>query len=151
MIKIIAIGNRFLRDDGIGIAVVERLGYWLKNMKIEVIICETDFFSAFHQLKNEDFVVIIDAAYTNTEPGSIHISKLNTAIKAMEESGSQHELSIFDFIKLYSINLRGYLISIEVAEIGIGYELSKCLENKIDYICTEVKNSITKCIYESEN
>ena len=60
MIKVIAIGNRIMIDDGIAIAVLENVRNKLESMGIEIIIGETDFQFCFHQLKEHDFVIILD-------------------------------------------------------------------------------------------
>ena len=148
MIKAIGIGNRLMMDDGIAIAVLENLKNNLESMGIEVIIGESDFQFCFHQLKEDDFVIILDAAYSGTVVGNIHTYKLQEAIASYGETNSQHDMSVFDLMRLYSKPLKGYLIGIEIAEAEFGYELSETLKGKFNDICLEIERIICEIVRE---
>lgn len=131
-----------MMDDGIAIAVLENLKNNLESMGIEVIIGETDFQFCFHQLKEDDFVIILDAEYLGDVAGSIHSCKLQEAITAYGETNSQHDMNVFDLMRLYRKPLKGCLIGIEIAETGFGCELSEALKGKFNSICLEVEGII---------
>ena len=61
MIKIIGIGNILMGDDGIGVKVVDVLEKKMKNMGIEFIKAETDVDYALDNIKDGDFLFIIDS------------------------------------------------------------------------------------------
>lgn len=140
-----------MRDDGVAIAVAENIGNKLRNVGLEVIIGETDFQFSFHSLNNDDFIIIIDALYTADTPGIVHIYNLQEAAFGCRQTCSQHEIGIFDLMRLYSKPLRGYLIGIEIAEAGYGFELSEVLLNKFDDICLQVEHTIHKIVKEEQN
>lgn len=148
MIKVIGIGNKLMMDDGIAIAVMESIRNKLESMGIEVIIGETDFQFCFHLLKEDDFVIILDAVYSGAVAGNIHTYKLQDAITAYKETNSQHDMSIFDLMRLYPKPLKGYLIGIEIAEVEFGYELSQALRGKFKDICVEVERIICEIVKE---
>lgn len=148
MIKAIGIGNRLMMDDGIAISVLERIRNKLESIGIEVIIGETDFQFCFHQLKKDDFVIILDAAYSGKVAGSIHTYKLQEAVTAYGETNSQHDMTIYDLMRLHSKSSKGYLIAIEIAETGFGCELSEALKGKFNDICLEVERIISKIVEE---
>jgi len=131
-----------MRDDGIAIIVLENLKNNLESMGIEVIIGETDFQFCFHQIKEDDFVIILDAAYSGAVAGSIHLRKLEEAITEYGETNSQHDMSVFDLMRLYSKPLKGYFIGIEIAEGDFGCELRETLKRKFNSICLEVEKII---------
>ena len=135
-----------MMDDGIAIAVLVNLKNNLESMGIEVIIGETDFQFCFHRLKEDDFVIILDAAYSGVAAGNIHTYKLQEAITVYGETNSQHDMSVFDLMRLYSKPLKGYLIGIEIAEAGFGYELSEALKVKFNGICIEVERIICEIV-----
>jgi len=151
MIKVIGIGNRLMMDDGIAIAVLENLRNKIESMGIEVIIGETDFQCCFHLLKEHDFVIILDAAYTGTDTGSVNLYKLWEAVAAYGEANSQHDISIFDLMQLYSKPLKGYFIGIEIAEAEFGCELSETLKGKFNDICIEIERIIYEIVKEVQN
>ena len=140
-----------MMDDGIAIAVLENLKNNLESMGVKVIIGETDFQFCFHQLEEDDFVIILDAAYLGTVTGSVHSCKLEEAVTAYGEANSQHDMSVFDLIRLYSIQLKGYLIGIEIAEAELGCELSEALKRKFNGICLEVERIIYEIVKEVQN
>ncbi len=133
-----------MMDDGIAIAVLESIRNKLESIGIEVIIGETDFQICFHQLKEDDYVIILDAAYIGAVAGSVHSCKLEEAIAAYGETNAQHDMSIFDLMRLYSKPFKGYFIGIETAKAEFGCELSEALKKKFNAICLEVE----KIIYE---
>lgn len=151
MIKAIGVGNRLMMDDGIAIAVLENIADKLKPMEIEVIIGETDLQFCFHQLKEDDFVIILDAVCLGSSAGNIHTYRLQEAAAAYGETNSQHDMSIFDLMRIYSKPLKGYLVGIEIAETGFGCELSEALKKKFDDICLEVEKIIREIVKEAWN
>ncbi|MFZ5986408.1 MAG: hydrogenase maturation protease [Bacillota bacterium] len=148
MIKAIGIGNRFMMDDGVAIAVLENIRNKLELVGIEVIIGETDFQFCFHQLKEDDFVIILDAAYTGAVAGNVHSYKLEEAIAAYGEANSQHDMSVFDLMRLYSKPLKGYFIGIEIAKAEFGCELSEALKGIFNDICLKVERIICEIVKE---
>lgn len=149
--KIIAIGNRLMKDDGIAIEVAENLRERLKGYNIELLIGETDYESCFYHLKKEDFVVIIDAISIGAESGSIHMFKLEEVLSQPSDYNMQHDMNIIELIKLYNMPLKGYIIGIEAADIGIGKELSPILREKFPQICSTIENVILELITEEKN
>lgn len=151
MIKLIAIGNRFMKDDGIAIKIAENLKDKRKDSNFEVIIGETDCENCFYLLKQDDYVLIIDAIYTGSEPGSIHLLSLEEAVAQSSEVTMQHDMSIIELMKLYKSKFKGYLIGVEIAELGFGDELSPALSEKFQNICLAVEKTLNKIILEERN
>lgn len=148
MVKVLGIGNRLMMDDGIAIAVLEYIRDKLKTIGMEVIIGETDLQFCFHQLEIEDFVIILDSTYSKREAGSIYLCKLEKAITLYGHTNSQHDMSIFDLMRLYSKFIRGYFIGIEVEEIRVGFGLSETLSGLFNDICFEIERLIKEVVKE---
>ncbi|MEN3004969.1 hydrogenase maturation protease [Dehalobacterium formicoaceticum] len=154
MIKVIGIGNRLMMDDGIAIAVLENIRNKLasigESVGIEVIIAETDFQFCFHQLRADDFVIVVDASYLGGGAGNVHSCELQKAITAYGQTNSQHDMSVFDLMRLYSKPVKGCFIGIEIAEAGFGCELSDALKDKFNDICLDVERIIFEIVKEME-
>ena len=140
-----------MQDDGAAIAVAESLRNKLERVGLEVIIGETDFQFCFHLLKEDGLVIILDAAFTGADAGSVRAYKLQEAASTYGETGSQHEMSIFDLMRLYEKPLKGYLIGIEIAETEFGLVLSQVLKDKFDGICLEVERIIYEIVKEVQD
>lgn len=146
MVKVMAIGNRLMMDDGIAMEVLENIRGRLETIGIEVILVETDFQFCYHLLNEDDFVIILDAAYCGAVAGSVHSYNLQEAVSTYGETNSQHDISFFDLMRLYPKPLNGYLIGIEIAETGFGCELSETLKRKFNGICLEVERIICEMV-----
>lgn len=151
MLKLVAIGNRFMKDDGIAIKIAEHLENKLSHLNIEVIIGETDCQNCFYLLNQGDFVLILDALCKGSEPGSVHLFKLEEVIPQSSGALMQHDMSIIELMKLYKSKFRGFIIGVEIAELGFGDELSPVLKEKFQQICFEVEKTIQKIISEEVN
>ena len=148
MVKLVAIGNRFMKDDAIAIKAAEILEDRLIRQDIHVIIGETDFQNCFYLLNKDDFVIILDARYSGAEPGSVHLNRLEDVLSQPSLFSMQHDLSMVELMKLYGSQFKGYLIGIEICEIGFGQELSAVLKDKLPQICRGIKCAIKKIISE---
>lgn len=140
-----------MKDDGIAIEVAEHLEESLKKLNIEVMIGETDCQSVFFSIRQEDYVFILDAFYEGGQPGTIHILSLEEAIAKSSGSPMQHDMSVIDMMRLYHCKWKGYLIGIEIGEVGFGEGLSQVLQERFQDICLEVEKNISKIILEDIN
>lgn len=140
-IKVIAIGNTLMEDDGAAIIVMKKIQKVLLKNNIKVINAETDFEYCISLIEENDFIIFLDAAYYNKAPGEltvISIKKYNSKKKYY----TQHSLSIIDLIKLYYKNVNGYIIGIEIAEVNFKLGLSRELQEKIEMISKNVLKEI---------
>lgn len=137
-IKCIAIGNRIMGDDAIGIKVVEEILPLIKQQNIEVIISETDVNYALEKIEPEDFLLIIDSTYYDILPGSITATPIKELLKKQMDTHSQHQPNLIHALHNLKYSLEGYLVGIEVEHIGYSFELSKSLKSKFTQICTQV-------------
>ncbi|MEY8352285.1 hydrogenase maturation protease [Lachnospiraceae bacterium 54-53] len=148
MVKLIAVGNRFMKDDGIAVKAAELLESRLAPLGLPVIIGETDCQSCFYLLNEDDFVIILDAFFSGEEPGSIHTFSLSEAVSQSEGPFLQHDMSLFELIKLHGSPSRGRVIGIEIGEIGFGDELSPVLRDRLPQVCGELENTIKEILWE---
>ncbi|MCD2345569.1 hydrogenase maturation protease [Clostridium guangxiense] len=144
-IKVIAVGNTLMEDDGVAIVVLEKLKKKLIKRNIGVVIGETDLGYAISSIEDGDFVFFIDAVYYGTKPGEITVTSLKK-YEHKKKNYSQHGYSVMDLVKLYFKAVKGYIIGIEVAEIDFKYGLSIILKDNIDIISKNVFKEITSRI-----
>ncbi len=97
-ILILGLGNILLNDEGIGVRVVEAMEKTDLPENVEVLDGGTGGFvllSLFHEYNN---IVIIDAALTDDEPGTIKILEPKYS-SDFPKSLSTHELGMKDMIE----------------------------------------------------
>ncbi|WP_051541787.1 hydrogenase maturation protease [Clostridium lundense] len=136
-IKIIAIGNILMGDDGVGIRIGEKIKNELKKINIEVIIAETDFQYCVSRIQQGDFLFLLDASIMGKKPGEITVIPIENYIYK-GDLYSQHGCSLLTLINLYKKEVKGYIIAIEVEEIKFSLNLSTTLESKLNNITEEI-------------
>lgn len=144
--KVIAIGNILMKDDGIGIRVAEGIRERLEKCGIEVIIGETDFDYCASKIDEGDFLYIIDAAYSGKMPGEITVLPIED-YRCEVNPYTQHGFSILNLLFLYYKEIRGYVIGIEINEIGYDLNLSDELKIRLDVISEKVIQQIIKQLH----
>lgn len=145
-IVVLAIGSRIMKDDGIAPRVIEHIEENLIQLGVEVVIGETDFEFCINKIKQDDFLIITDAMFSDDIPGSIKVLPINEALVNQRRLYSQHEMNLFDWLASMFINIEGYMIGIEVSEICFGLELSSDLQERFEPICKEVEAIISRIV-----
>jgi len=144
MKKVIAIGNRIMMDDAIGIKVVEGIEDDLKQLGFSIVIGETDIDYTLNEINEGDFIIIVDSSLMGEDPGIINVSSLKDIKEYNEKTYSLHQMSL---VKVLSgselLKIDGLLITIEASEINFGMELSRILKNKFEAIKDKVLKEIT--------
>lgn len=140
MIKIFGVGNILLCDDAVGVRVLEKLLPSIKSLSpdIEAIVGETDYLFCLDCISENDFVIIIDAAYLNIEPGSISYFTFSECNRFITPPHSAHEMTLLRMLRWEYPKINGYLIGIEISKIDFSLELSPILQNKLESICKEI-------------
>lgn len=151
-ITVLGIGNRLLCDDGIGIYIVEEL---LRNSPpsgIQFVIGETDIDYCLDVVTGSDYVVIVDAVISGSEPGSVSIFSLDEETLAGEKLPIYgHDCHLVN--ELLRKNLlhkgrmpKGYIIGVEPSEICFNMGLSPTLAGLFTVITDKVRDHIGSCL-----
>lgn len=141
--KVIAIGNRIMKDDAIGILIGEELKEDLDKLGFEVILGETDVDYCLSFIDKEDFIFILDCTLYGIQPGKITVLDIKGNNNFFEKGYSQHQLSLIKLLNSYSMkNVKGYIVGIEGVDVNYGTELSRELLEKFHHIKKEVYTKI---------
>lgn len=131
--KLIAVGNVLMKDDGIAIAVARLLEKDLTQLGIQVYYAETDIGYCMDIIETGDYLIILDAADCDKQPGEISVFSWND-YRSGYIRGTPHEINIADLLQLYAIDVDGIILAIEMKEISFGYGLSPELNEKLEMI-----------------
>lgn len=129
-IKVIGMGNILMGDDGIGIYAIRCLNDQLKAQGWDAICCETDISYGVTEVMESDFVILLDAGLTGNNPGELTVLPIESYYK--DRSNDLHRVTLIDELKRFYPDLRGYLILIEVADVGLHVGLSDELNKLMD-------------------
>lgn len=141
--KIIAIGNKLMKDDGVALHTAEYLKNQLDNSEIEVIIGETDFQYCLKNINPGDYIIIIDATCFGVTAGTITAYPIELFLKSPKAhiSYSQHGFSLFNLLAFYN-NIKGIVLGIEGEKFEFGLDMSCNLKSTFDSVCKEIHQII---------
>lgn len=142
---VIGIGNILLRDDGIGVHLINEL--LKENLKQDVDLIDggTSTFDLLGYFLDNEKIIVVDSLKGGHEPGTIYRitpDELGTFIKA---NSSLHDVQVLDILK--QANFMGYnpeviIIGVEPYEIFYDMELSPTIKNEIPNIIRIIKEEI---------
>ena len=152
-ILIAALGNSLRGEDGVGIAVVERLstfGILPQNIHFQSTGSPSDLLEAMFNQRYRK-VIVVDAAYMNQEPGEWQRLVLgeNTILDPeLTAEISMHNLGLGGILELCSalnVKLPEIIIyGVQPDQIGISCGLSDTLQSALPEICSFITEDILK-------
>lgn len=149
MIKVFGIGNPLLEDDGIGAAVAKVLKQEEQN-RVEIFVTEIYVEEALDQIKEEDYIVILDAMNRNKMPGEISFFTFMECQKRVIPEKFCHDRNLLDTLLLFYPSINGELIGIQIAEITYKEELSFELNQEFPCIVSKISKHIAELVRERE-
>ncbi len=148
MIKIFAIGNIILGDDGIGVKVMEFIGAQLEsyNKEVKVLIVGIDYIYCLNEINKEDTVILVDSTYFGIEPGRVSVLNLKECDKFISPCRDMHSENLLRVLREEYREISGYLVGIEVEKVNYSLELSKTLMDNLPKITKKVFREIKRII-----
>ena len=148
---VIGIGNNLLGDDGAGIHAIERLR--AKNLPdhVELVDGGTLSFTLLEQVENAEYLVIVDAAELDAEPGTVRVFK-NAEMDeflATSRRPSVHEVNLLDVLTAARLRRR---MPARYAMVGIqplDVEWSSTPSIPVDKAVDEAVDIIAELVGES--
>ncbi|HDD36144.1 MAG: hydrogenase maturation protease [Archaeoglobaceae archaeon] len=151
-ILVLGIGNILLRDEGIGIKVIEELKKLELPKNVELLDGATLGLSILNFLEKYDKVIVVDAVKGGNEPGTIYKFDLYEFIDDFNFPLTLSSMHDFDFIyavkkigrEFYKLPEKIIVIGVEPENIDLGLELSekikKVIPKVVKAVVEELKN-----------
>jgi hydrogenase maturation protease len=144
-IVVIGVGNLLLRDEGIGIHVIQALEEMNLPPDIQLVDGGTSP-DLIAYISAGDKMVIVDAARVGGEPGTVYRFLPDDLAREKAALASAHEMGVVENLALMSLAgnqpRETVIIGIEPAEIDWGMELSPVLRRKLPEILRTVLKEI---------
>lgn len=141
-IKLLALGNVLMEDDGVAVYLAEQLQYEIQQMGIEVILGETDIGYLLSKISQKDYLIILDAT-TCLPCGKICCLPLSEEYFSLAHI-LQHDISLLPLCKIFYPAVTGSMIGIGVASLTFHYGLSAQLSSQMKYLRLELLNMLKK-------
>lgn len=145
---VLGIGNRLMKDDGIGIYVTEALQKQNKSENIEFIIGESDIDYSLSAIEKANILIIIDSVLTDGTAGKVNVFQLDKDWARFFSLGiSAHNLHLFHMIPMLYPDMVAFVVGIEASCIEFGTQLSESLDRQFQSILRQVCCKIDEIIY----
>ena len=153
-VTILGVGNLLLKDEGIGIHVLDALkgAPFPSDVDLELIDGGTSP-DVFHLLDGADKSIIIDAVSGGGDPGTVYRFRADDVAAEDKPILSLHQMGLLEGLKMMA-QMAGkpadvVIIGVEPKEIGWGLELSSDVEQKIpqilEIVLQEIRGEVRKC------
>ncbi|UCH50448.1 MAG: HyaD/HybD family hydrogenase maturation endopeptidase [Chloroflexota bacterium] len=149
VITVLGIGNLLLKDEGIGVHLVQKLAGMVDSTKVNIIDAGTspDLISLLDG--NIDKLILVDAVKAGHEPGTIYRFSPDKLDLDPTSHFSLHEIGVLDSLNTMSMLGRlpksTVIIGIEPKTIDFGLELSPEVGEKlpkiIDLVLKEIEEA----------
>jgi hydrogenase maturation protease len=140
-IKLIAMGNVLMQDDGIAIYIAGEMEAELIAIGVELLYGETDVGYYISKIKKGDYLILLDASCFGYPPGKITYLPIDCYQKSARDY-TQHSITFLDLLKIYYPHAEGLIIAVELSEVSFYYGMSPQLSEKFNDITQEVKKKI---------
>jgi hydrogenase maturation protease len=148
-ITVLGIGNMLLKDEGIGVHLVQKLAGIVDNAKVNTIDAGTypDFMALVDT--SIEKLIVVDAVKAGNKPGTTYRLTLDDLDLDSTSPISLHEIGVLDSLKFMALFDRvpksTVIIGIEPKTIDFGLDLSPEVEEKLP----ELVNLVLKEIEET--
>lgn len=142
---VIALGNRFRGDDGVGPCVASHLRS--SNKDLAVIEGHEDAMAIISAWTDASLAVIVDAAISGASPGTVHRIKVGAGpLRKRLASCSSHGVGLAEAVELGKVlgNLPDHLVvyAVEANTFEVGAGLSPDVEAAIGQVTREIETEI---------
>lgn len=155
---VFGLGNILLKDEGVGVHVVNALKERCTfPSDVEIIDGGTLGLDLLHLIEGKEKIIIIDAVDFKKEPGYIGIIEDDNIPATLFKKLSVHHIGLSDV--LFAAKLKGVtpskvsLIGVQPESLELGLELTDCIQQRLDAIIetvlTKLKEWNIECVSRS--
>ena len=143
-LAIVGCGNPARSDDGVGIAVIERLKRHATPTGVVLIDAGTAGMDVMFRVRGIRRVVIVDACRSGSEPGAIFRLPGREAMTPAEHGFSLHGLrwdhALYAGCKMFGDDFVDHteVILVEAQDLGFGLQLSEPVEHAAEQVAQQL-------------
>lgn len=154
-VTILGIGNSLLKDDGIGVHLIEYLNEieFENTYNVELIDGGTCIPNLLDVFMTNGKIIVLDSIKGGHEPGTIYKLTPEELGSCIKETTSLHDVQVLDIMK--DTKLLGYdpevvIVGIEPKEIIFDLELSPLIKKRIPEMVDIIKKELNIKIHENK-
>lgn len=149
-VLILGLGNILLADEGVGVAVIERLQkHYRLPEGVELLDGGTSGMTLLDDLRNRDILIVVDAVRTGKPPGTLVVLKGEQVPAFFRSKVSPHQLALSDVLAVLTLTgekpPQVTLIGVEPlsleTRLGLSDVVDGCLDTMIGQVIDELQSS----------
>jgi hydrogenase maturation protease len=145
-ILVLGIGNILLRDEGVGVRVIETLQKMPMDEDVELVDGGTAGADLLDVLAEREKIIIVDAVQADCEPGAVVRFTGDELVRSDETAVSLHELGVAEALlmtkQLGCAPKDVVVLGIKPKDLGCGLELSEeiaaCVPKVVELVIAEI-------------
>lgn len=146
-ILVLGVGNTLLKDEGIGIKVIETLySDYSFSPNVELLDGGTLGLSLLDPISNADFLIVVDAVQNGAPPGTLYRLDAGELAKRVTFKNSLHQLDLVEtlaYAEILEARPEAIIIGVEPADISPwGTELTETVAALLPEMCKRVLREI---------
>lgn len=148
MIRVLGVGNPLMGDDGVGVAVVERLWGESVPQGVEVVDAGTGGLDLVHLIGESDVALLVDAVEMGAEPGTLRWFRPQ-AVQCERELChlSLHETrlgAVLQWLELLGCQTPVWILGVQPASVRLGEGLSLPVQRSVPQAVRLVRDWLAK-------
>ena len=146
-ILVLGVGNILLRDEGIGVKVVEKLlADYLFSENVELMDGGTLGLRLLDPISSADYLIVVDAVQNGEAPGTIYRLPVDVLENRLSFKNSLHELDMVQclaYADLMGSRPEAVILGIEPEDISPwGTEMTEAVASRMEELCGMVLDEI---------
>jgi hydrogenase maturation protease len=143
-IVVLGVGNILLKDEGVGVRVIERLlDRYDFPENVKVIDGGTQGLWLMSTIQESDRLIVVDAVLGDGEPGSIYRLEREDLPKGLRAKQSAHDSDLIEALNLCGLLDKGpksvVVVGVQPKDISpFGLELTEPIAQKVEELITRV-------------
>lgn len=146
-ILVLGVGNILLKDEGIGVRVIEKLqADYHCSPNVELMDGGTLGLSLLTPIASSDYLIVVDAMQNAHPPGTIYRLPVDVLEKRITFKNSLHQLDLVEtlaYAEIVGKRPEAVIIGIEPEDISPwGLELTATIQSRFPELCARVVEEI---------
>ena len=146
-ILVLGVGNILLRDEAIGVRVVEKLQETYSfSPNVDLMDGGTLGMSLLDPIYRSDYVIVVDAVQNGGTPGTLYRLPAEELNKRLKFKNSLHQLDLVEtlvYTEMMGKRPEAVIIGVEPADISPwGTEMTETVQSRLQEMCSRVLSEI---------
>jgi hydrogenase maturation protease len=142
-ILVLGVGNILLKDEGIGVRVIEKLqADYHCSANVELMDGGTLGLSLLTPIASADYLIVVDAVQNGQPPGTMYRLSVDVLEKRITFKNSLHQLDLVEtlaYAEMVGTRPEAVIIGIEPEDISPwGLELTTTIQGRFSEMCARV-------------